>query len=122
MLAQQIKGAYKMYGVSKIIATEQDVLNNMEIDKGETLKLLLDLREGRFSWFKASRSPLPPNDLGLTDATHKVLVEPIDGNSLNDSPDNIARYQYEYVEDPHAPLFRAGLTVQKVQRYIDACS
>lgn len=111
-----------MKGVSKRIATEQDVINNMAIDKPGTKELLERLLEGRFAWVKVSEQPLAAKDPGVTDATHKVMVEPLDGDPENQSADNIARFQWEFKEDPNCDLFQAGLTVAKVQDYIAACS
>lgn len=111
-----------MRGVSKIIATEQDVINNMAIDKQATKQLLIQMRDGRFAWVKSSLTPLSDRDPGLVDETHKVTVEPLDGDVLNDDPKNMARFQWEYTEDPNCSMYRAGLTLEKVNRYIEECS
>lgn len=111
-----------MRGISKRIGTEQDIINNMAISKSETLPLLIDLRDGRFAWVKASYTPLKAKESGINDATHQVRVEPLDGDPMNTADDNMARFQWEFAEDPNAPIFQAGLTVEKIQRYIDECS
>jgi hypothetical protein len=108
-----------MRGVSKILATEQDILNNMGIDKQGTKKLLIQLRESRFAWIKVA--DLEDGDSGVVDEIHKVRVEPVDGSDFMNPNALTKRVQYEYREDSHAQIFRMGLTVEKVNQYIADC-
>jgi hypothetical protein len=108
-----------MRGVSKILATEQDIINNMQVDKQATKKLLIQLRESRFAWVKVA--DLEDNDSGVVDEIHKVHVESMNGSDFMNPDAPTKRVQYEYQEDSHAQIFRMGLTVAKVNQYIADC-
>jgi hypothetical protein len=109
-----------MRGVSKLLATEQDILNNIGIDKAETRILLEQLLEGRFVWSK--QGDLADGDTGATDDTHKVVEEVLDSMDYMNPDAEKKLVQYVYQEDVNAPIFKMGLTVQKVEEYIAMCA
>jgi hypothetical protein len=108
-----------MRGVSRVLATEQDIINNMLEDKLETKKQLIILRDNRFAWMKVA--DLSENDPGVIDELHRVQLEPLDGSDFMNPDAPTKRVQYEFQEDPFAQIFRMGLTVSKVNQYIAGC-
>lgn len=66
-------------------------------------QLLLD---GRYIWHTVGH--LSADDPGVEDGTHRVQTEP-------DEEGRDVRYQQEWIEDPHAKIFRLGMTVAEVQ-------
>jgi len=75
---------------------------------GPDWQALLDTKD---AWLMTRR--LKAQEAGTTDATHKVVeVETADGK--------VERYQYEFKEDPNAPIFRKGFTVVAVETALAA--
>jgi hypothetical protein len=115
-----------MRGLPYHFGTETDIKNCMNIDPKGTLPMLKRLRDGRFSWVRVAW--LAENDPGLTDAMHKVQLEPdpnFEGNMM-DAP--VVKAQYEFQEDSKSELcrvFKFELTVSealaKINSYIADC-
>ena len=101
-----------MRGVSKWFNTEQDIINCMAVDAEETKAKLRELLDGRFAWFPVKK--LANTAPGVEDETHKVVtMQAQDGGKEE-------RWQYELREDQNAWLFRIGLTVEKINSYLEA--
>lgn len=101
-----------MRGVSKWFNTEQDIINCMEVDAEATKAKLRELLEGRFAWFPSKK--LAKDAPGIEDETHKVVVMQAKEGGKEE------RWQYELREDQNAWLFRIGLTVEKINSYLEA--
>lgn len=99
-----------MEGYPKHLNTKEDVefvVANFPRDKWTSqLQALLD---ERLQWFNQGK--LDANDAGVEDATHKVVVMDMVGES--------ERYQYELREDPNCDLLRLGLTAEVVEAYLN---
>ena len=105
-----------MRGAAKHFNTLADVENSMVVDKEGTKPLLRRLKEGRFVW--VDLGPLAAGASGLTDDTHKVMN--VGGMDVAAQGRTIEPHQFELREDPNAWLFRLGLTVEKIDAYLEA--
>ena len=105
-----------MRGAAKHFNTLADVENSMVVDKEGTKPLLRRLKEGRFVW--VDLGPLAAGASGLTDDTHKVMN--VGGMDVAAQGCTIEPHQFELREDPNAWLFRLGLTVEKIDAYLEA--
>lgn len=104
-----------MRGAAKHFNTAADVENSLKVDKEGTKARLRALLAGRLVW--ADAGALPEGTEGVTDATHKV-VEMGEGEG---SENQVTRlHQFELQEDPNAWMFKIGLTVEKINRYLEA--
>lgn len=105
-----------MRGAAKHFNTLADVENSMVVDKEGTKSMLRRLKEGRFVW--VDLGPLAAGASGLTDDTHKVMnVGGMDAAAQGRATEP---HQFELREDPNAWLFRLGLTVEKIDAYLEA--
>ena len=104
-----------MRGAAKHFNTAVDVENSMKVDKEGTKKVLRALLEGRLIW--TDTGALAEGEEGVTDETHKVMLisEGEGGENENAHP-----HQFELQEDPNAWMFRIGLTVEKINAYLEA--
>lgn len=103
-----------MRGVPKTFGTEQDIINSMTEDQQATKAKLRELLAGRFAWFAVRK--LEEGEVGLEDATHKIVVQHSGMGSENEGPEE--RWQYELQEDANAFMFKIGLTVDKINSYL----
>ena len=107
-----------MRGAAKHFNTLADVENSMAVDKEGTKPLLRRLKEGRFIW--VDLGPLAAGASGLTDDTHKVMD--VGGMDAGGAEQERATkpHQFALREDPNGWLFRLGLTVEKIDAYLEA--
>lgn len=107
----------KMRGFPKYtdIATKYDVENLKDIFPNETKKFLESLKNDRFIW--VSTGALTSKELGVTDATHRVIE-----CANQDNPEVTDYYQQELIEDTNARIFRMGYTVEQVETLIEGLS
>ncbi len=104
-----------MRGAAKHFNTAADVENSLKVDREGTKARLRALLAGRLMW--ADAGPLPEGAEGVTDATHKVL----DVGESEGGENQVTRpHQFELREDPNAWMFRLGLTVEKINAYLEA--
>ena len=105
-----------MRGIPKVFGTVQDVENCLALAPQATKARLQELLETRFAWFSVRR--LEEGEAGLEDETHKIISKP--GETGEEGPEERPeeRWQYELQEDPHAALFRIGLTAEMVNHYL----
>lgn len=104
-----------MRGIPNVFNTEQDIINSMSEDPEATKAKLRVMLDGRFAWF-ADRK-LSAKETGITDGTHRVIVTR--GEMVDDKEGPEERWQYELREDPNAWMFKIGLTVEKVNKYLE---
>lgn len=104
-----------MRGLPKVFGTEQDVINAMAEDVTGAKAMLRQLLAGRLSWFAARK--LEDGEKGLEDDTHRVITQGggmvVDGKEIPEE-----RWQHELREDPNAFMFKVGLTVEKINEYL----
>jgi len=105
-----------MRGAAKHFNTLADVENSMTVDREGTKALLRKLKEGRFIW--QDKGPLASATAGITDSTHRVVA--VAAGDGVDAGGTSVPHQFELVEDPNAWMFRIGLTVQKIDQYLEA--
>ena len=101
-----------MRGVAKWFNTEQDIINCMAVDKEATKARLRELLDGRFAWFPDK--VLKKGAAGIEDDTHKVITMQADNGGIEE------HWQYKLREDPNAWIFRIGLTVEKINKLLEA--
>ena len=104
-----------MRGAAKHFNTAIDVENSLKVDKEGTKKVLRSLLEGRFIW--TDTGALPEDEEGVTDETHKVVLM---GEGESGENQETRLHQFELQEDPNAWMFQIGLTVEKINRYLEA--
>ena len=95
-----------MQGFPKFLNTKQDYTNCLKDYPTETKAALQDLINGRYIW--SITKVLADSDSGTTDDTHKVITN------------NGEKFQYEYIEDSNARLFKLGFTVKEAEGLINA--
>jgi hypothetical protein len=93
-----------MLGFPKWINTKADVQYVLTAYPAQMRAKLQEWLDTRFVWQAIGELT---TEQGLTDDTHKVVDEPQDDGSIR-------RYQYALIEDPHATIYRLGLTVDEV--------
>lgn len=99
-----------MRGVPKWFNTIEDVENSMKVDKEATKAKLQEMLDGRFAWFPVGETIAP----GITSATAKVVT------MKDEQTGKEYLMQYELREDENAWMFRIGLTVEKINSYLEA--
>ena len=104
-----------MRGAAKHFNTAIDVENSLKVDKEGTKKVLRALLEGRFIW--TDTGPLEEDEEGVTDETHKIVLVGEEEGGENREP---RPHQFELQEDPNAWMFKIGLTVEKINAYLEA--
>lgn len=70
------------------------------------------LLNDRMQWYNVGKLESP--DKGITDATHKVIENPDQGDQQTEY------YQYELREDPDCQLYRLGFMVDEVTEILNA--
>lgn len=103
-----------MRGVPKTFGTEQDIINSMAEDPQATKAKLREMLVGRFAWFAVQK--LEEGEVGLEDATHKVVSQHSGMGPVDEGPEE--RWQYELQEDANAFMFKIDLTVDKINSYL----
>lgn len=104
-----------MRGAAKHFNTAADVENSLRVDAEGTKKVLRSLLEGRMIWVDAGA--LASGAKGVTDDTHKVVAMSEGEGSENQV---VRQHQFVLQEDPNAWIFQIGLTVEKINEYLEA--
>lgn len=99
-----------MRGFPKRFNTRQDVTNALAVDPKQTAARLQQMLDHRHNWFITGE--LAQDEAGIKDDTHRVREDTDDDGTV------VTRYQEEWREDPHAALFRLGLTVAEAEQLI----
>ena len=90
-----------MNGYPKHINSKEDILNLKADYPIETKKFLEGLIEASNDWIVVKE--LEDGEVGIEDNTHKVVENKTDDVVTS-------RYQFEYMEDSNAYLFKLGFT------------
>ncbi len=97
-----------MKGFPKHINTKDDLYILKTDFPNEVKTFVTNLIESSNEWLMTSI--LVDTDPGITDATHKIVIDTFEGKTT--------RYQYEYKLDPNAYIFRLGLTLDEAKTFI----
>ena len=95
-----------MRNFPKVLATEQDVQNCLEMYPEETRNYLKPIRDNIMAWFATGE--LAVGAKGVTDGKSKIVTE------KNEKSEIVSKLQMKLKIDPTSKLFRMGLTVKKV--------
>lgn len=106
-----------MLGYPKILKTKEDyeyVRTHFPKEKWQAdfEKLLTSQQE----WFFVKE--LQTGEVGVTDDTHKVVVEP----SFASDDQQTHNYQYELRDNPESPLARSGYSAEEVEAILNSSS
>lgn len=97
-----------MMGFSKWLNSKQDYLYVKDnFPKQQWVDKFQSLLDERLAWFNLGEIA----DDGITDETHKVVENEIDGAFV--------KYQYELKENPGSTLYRIGFTVDEVNKILN---
>ncbi|MFI9653045.1 hypothetical protein [Guyparkeria halopsychrophila] len=99
-----------MRGFPNRFNTRQDVDNAFAVDPEQTAGRLQMMIDHRHNWHITAA--LADTETGVTDSTHRVREDTDESGAV------VERYQEEWREDPHATLFRLGLTVAEAKQMI----
>ena len=104
-----------MRGIPNVFNTEQDIINSMSENAEATKVKLRELLEGRFAWFPDRK--LKNGEMGVEDDTHRIITHKDD--MMGEGEGVGERWQYVLREDENAWMFKIGLTVEKVNAYLE---
>lgn len=104
-----------MRGIPNVFNTEQDIINSMSENAEATKVKLRELLEGRFAWLPDRK--LKSSEAGVEDDTHRVITHKDDMRGEGKGVEE--RWQYVLREDENAWMFKIGLTVEKVNTYLE---
>jgi hypothetical protein len=100
-----------MQSLTSVSVNSVEDIKNLRKENPQLAKdYLQNLLEGRFYFVKDHE--LETDDLGVTDATHRVDEErtPDPNEPMNTESGTITRYQMLLQEDPNAFIFKIGFT------------
>ena len=99
-----------MRGVPKWFNTKEDILNSMQVSAEATKMVLQDMLDARMQWFPDSEVV----EKGEDTKTVKFVQD-------TDMETNESRWiRYELREDENAWMFRINLTVEEINKLLEA--